>query len=155
MMDTSHIFASSTLVSLASSRTTLESCSKAREGGDAISTQHRTSTVTSGDEEAAETKQRAVLDKLMPTYICKRASFAWTSVFLNMINAYRNAGAARASSKLLTCQCHHHQAEWDIATSSDGVDVASCSRRRKSGRRWENATRVERLSTRSTASVCR
>jgi len=59
-----------------------------------LSTQHRTSTVTSVDEEAGDyyvyssTKQRAAstMDKLVRTYSCKRASFT--------------------SSKRLTC---HHQ----------------------------------------------
>ena len=85
-----------------------------------LSTQHRTSTVTSVDEEAGdyyvqyynETKSGVdVLDKLVRTYICKRASVSLHGLcrfFLNMVNAFRNAGAAWASSKRLTC--HHHEA---------------------------------------------
>ena len=89
-----------------------------------LSTQHRTSTVTSVDEEAGDyyiytsAKQRAVLT--FWTNWCERTVASTHHLhglwrfFLNMINALRNAGAAWASSKRLTC--HHHQAAWDIAT---------------------------------------
>jgi len=159
MRDTSlFIFTSSTLVSLASTRTTLESCVQKR--GKAVMLQrsiepapHRNVwwrrteeawdyyVVQRNKELCWRSGQTDANVHLQAHVICMDWRF-----FLNMINAFRNAGAARASSKLLTCQCHHHEAAWDTATSSNGVDVALCSRRRNCGRRWENATRVECLS---------